>query len=68
MKDWENSAANKKKWAKGWIIEKNQKVVGHVGNFPMNYFLNKKAYVCAVLNGWVVDKKFRSHSPTKSAI
>jgi len=53
---------NKKKWVKGWIIENKKKVVGHVGNFPMNYFLNKKAYVCAVLNGWVVDKKFRSHS------
>ena len=51
-----------KRWKKGWIIEKNKKVVGHVGNFPMNYFLNKKSYICAVLNGWVVDKKFRSSS------
>ena len=52
----------KRKWTKGWIIEQNKKVVGHVGNFPMNYFLNKKSYICAVLNGWVVDKKFRSNS------
>ena len=32
----------KKKWIRGWIIEENKKVVGHIGNFPMNYFLNKK--------------------------
>ena len=54
--------SKKKKWIRGWIIEKNKKIVGHVGNFPMNYFLNKKLYICAVLNGWVVDRKFRSNS------
>jgi hypothetical protein len=52
----------KKRWVKGWILEQDKKVVGHVGNFPMKYFLNKKSYICAVLNGWVVDKKFRSNS------
>lgn len=68
LKRWKNLwiknpfLKNKKKWPKGWVIEENKKIVGHVGNFPMNYFLNKKSYICSVLNGWVVDKKFRSSS------
>ena len=33
---------NKIKWIKGWVIEKNNKIVGHIGHFPMQYFLNKK--------------------------
>jgi len=53
---------NKIKWIKGWVIEKNKKIVGHIGHFPMQYFLNKKPYLCSVLYGWVVDKQFRSQS------
>ena len=40
---------NKIKWIKGWVIEKNNKIVGHIGHFPMQYFLNKKPYLCSVL-------------------
>ena len=53
---------NKIKWIKGWVIEKNNKVVGHIGHFPMQYFLNKKPYLCSVIYGWAVDEKFRSLS------
>ena len=53
---------NKIKWIKGWVIEKNNKIVGHVGHFPMQYFLNKKPYLCSVIYGWAVDEKFRSLS------
>jgi len=53
---------NKIKWIKGWVIEKNKKIVGHIGHFPMQYFLNKKPYLCSVLYGWVVDEQFRSLS------
>ena len=53
---------NKKKWIKGWVIEENKKIVGHFGSFPTKYFLNNKPYLCSVLYGWVVDKKFRSQS------
>ena len=53
---------NKIKWIKGWVIEKNKKVVGHIGHFPMQYFLNKKPYLCSVLYGWAVDEQFRSLS------
>ena len=53
---------NKKKWTKGWVIEENKKMVGHFGSFPTQYIRNKKAYICSVLHGWVVDKKFRSMS------
>ena len=52
----------KKKWIKGWVIEKNKRIVGHIGQFPMQYFLNEKPYLCSVLYGWVVDWQFRSHS------
>ena len=50
------------KWTKGWVIEDNKKVVGHIGQFPMQYFLNKKPYLSSILYGWVVDKQYRSHS------
>ena len=53
---------NKIKWIKGWVIEKNNKIVGHIGHFPMQYFLNKKPYLCSVMYGWAVDKQFRSLS------
>ena len=53
---------NKIKWIKGWVIEKNNKIVGHVGHFPMQYFLNKKPYLCSVIYGWAVDEQFRSLS------
>ena len=58
---WSRNPAllNKKKWIRGWVIEV---IVGHIGNFPMYYFLNGKNYICSILNGWVVDKKFRSAS------
>ena len=54
---------NSKKWTKGWVIEENKKIVGHFGSFPTQYIYNNKFYVCSVLHGWVVDKKFRSMSP-----
>ena len=61
---WSRNPAllNKKKWIRGWVIEENKVIVGHIGNFPMYYFLNGKNYICSILNGWVVDKKFRSAS------
>ena len=69
FKRWKNlwqknpSLKNKKvKWVKGWIIKKNKKIVGHIGNFPMQYFLNKKPYFCSALYGWIVDKQYRSQS------
>ena len=61
---WEKNPflKNKKKWTKGWVIEQNNNIVGHFGSFPTRYILKKKSYICSVLFGWVVDKKFRSHS------
>ena len=61
---WSKNPAllNKKKWIRGWVIEEDKVIVGHIGNFPMNYFLNGRNYICSILNGWVVDKKFRSAS------
>ncbi len=53
---------NKKKWTKGWVIVEDKKIVGHFGSFPTQYFHKKKTYICSVLHGWVVDKKFRSLS------
>ena len=52
----------RRKWAKGWIMESNKKIVGHFGNFPTKYFFNNKSYICSVACGWVVDKNYRSHS------
>ena len=54
---------NNKKWIKGWVIEENKKIVGHFGSYPTQYFFKNKSYICSVLHGWVVDKKFRSFSP-----
>ena len=62
---WEKNPSlkkNKIKWIKGWVIEKNNKIVGHVGHFPMQYILNKKNYLCSVIYGWAVDEQFRSLS------
>jgi len=64
---WEKNPRlkNKKiKYTKGWVIKKNQRIVGHIGNFPMEYFFNKKSYYCSAIYGWVVDKQYRSQSIT----
>ena len=52
----------RKNWIKGWIMMDGNKLVGHFGCFPTKYFLNNRSYICSVLYGWVVDKKFRSQS------
>ena len=48
----------KKKWSKGWVLEKDNKIVGYLGNFPMEYFLfgrkswNRKiidVFICLVI-------------------
>ena len=53
---------NKKEYTKGWIIEREKKVIGHFGSFPTKYLLNNKSYICSVIHNWVVDKKFRYQS------
>jgi hypothetical protein len=44
------------------VFVENKKIVGHFGSYPTQYFHKKKNYICSVLHGWVVDKKFRSMS------
>tara|TARA_B110000285_G_scaffold233658_1_gene308127 strand:+ start:322 stop:1398 length:1077 start_codon:yes stop_codon:yes gene_type:complete len=46
----------------GWVVEHNKKIVGHIGTFTTEYYYLNKKINCSVLNGWVVDKKFRNIS------
>ena len=52
----------KKKWSKGWVLEKDNKIVGYLGNFPMEYFLFGRKYIVAVPTCWVVENKFSKYS------
>ena len=46
----------------GWIIEKNQEVVGYLGNFPKVLKHNDKEYLASCITTWVVDDQYRSVS------
>jgi len=51
-----------KEWVKGWVMVEKDKIVGHIGNIPTQYTLNKKTYTGSVINCWVVEEKYRLHS------
>ena len=47
--NWENIWKNNpylknenKNWTIGWVLENNNKIVGHLGNIPTQYFINQK--------------------------
>jgi hypothetical protein len=46
----------------GWVIEYKKNIIGHLGNFFSYYNFKKKKIKCSVLNGWVVDRKYRHAS------
>ena len=39
---WNKNPAYKKGWPIGWVLESNKKIVGYLGNIPLNYYLAGK--------------------------
>ena len=46
----------------GWVLENNNKIVGHLGNIPTEYIYNQKKYIGSVISCWVVEPEYRLHS------
>ena len=61
---WKKNPAVKNNFLflKGWVLEEEKKIVGHIGTFPTQYTLKSKNYNCAIIHNWVVDKKYRYQS------
>ena len=62
---WKNNPYLKnenKNWAIGWVLEDNNKIVGHLGNIPTQYFYNQKKYTGSIISCWVVEPEYRLHS------
>lgn len=51
-----------KHWPMGWVLEDQGKIVGHMGNVPLEYELEGERIFVATPSSWVVDKAYRSQS------
>jgi hypothetical protein len=50
-------------WPIGWVLEeKNQAIVGYLGNIPLPYVFRGRPIVAATSRAWIVDSSFRSYS------
>ena len=50
-------------WPIGWVLETaDGKIVGHIGNVPVEYSFNGRALVGASASCWVVDLDYRKSS------
>ena len=62
---WKNNPYlkdNKIEWPLGWVIEVENKIVGHIGNIPTQYFYNSQSYNGSIISCWVVEPKYRLYS------
>jgi hypothetical protein len=47
----------------GWVLEAaDGRIVGHLGNIPLDYELDGRRLLAATTRSWVVDTDFRSYS------
>ena len=49
-------------WTIGWVLINDEKIVGHLGNIPTQYFFNQKKYNGSIISCWVVEPEHRLHS------
>jgi hypothetical protein len=50
-------------WPIGWVLEDREgHVVGSIGNVPLEYHLDGRAYLCATGRAWAVDPQYRGFS------
>tara|TARA_B100000989_G_scaffold298875_2_gene290646 strand:- start:1274 stop:2365 length:1092 start_codon:yes stop_codon:yes gene_type:complete len=49
-------------WPIGWVIEDEDKIVGHISNIPTEYYYENKNYIGSIISCWVVEQKYRVHS------
>jgi len=47
----------------GWVLDVGGSIAGYLGNIPLSYHLEGKAYLAATTRAWVVDTPYRSYSP-----
>jgi hypothetical protein len=51
-------------WPLGWVLEDTQgRVVGHLGNIPLEYIWRGSSRLAATSRTWVVDEPFRGFAP-----
>ena len=49
-------------WPQGWTLKDSGKVVGYLGNVPLEYFFRGRRLIAAAAHAWVVDKAYRQYS------
>lgn len=62
---WQNnplSKNEKNKYAIGWVLIKNQIIVGYLGNIVENYMFKNRILKVACSTSWLVEKKFKLES------
>ena len=60
---WDNPELKKiKHKILGFVLQKNNKIVGHIGSYPVLYSHYNKKLTCNILHGWVIEPKYRNYS------
>jgi len=49
-------------WPWGWALESDGRLLGHLGNVPLEYAFGDRSLVAAAASNWVVDPAARGHS------
>jgi len=59
---WLENPAYQQGWPLGWVLEKDGKILGYLGNVPLRYFIKGKSITVACARGYAADPEARSHS------
>lgn len=60
---WDNPELRKMKHKiLGFVLQRNNKIIGHIGSYPVLYYQNNKKLTCNILHGWVIDPRYRNYS------
>jgi hypothetical protein len=56
---WTTNPAYSEQFPRGWVLEKDTKLVGFIGNVPVKFLIRGEVTTAAASNGWFVDPSIR---------
>jgi hypothetical protein len=56
---WSINPAYTKNNPRGWVLEKDEKILGFIGNIPVKYLVNGVETIASASNSWYVDPSVR---------
>jgi hypothetical protein len=59
---WIANPAYLDEWPMGWVLEADSRIVGYLGNIPLQYELYGRSYIAGCGHSWVVAPRYRAYS------